>query len=122
MRAEFLGAHFSRKSSLDDVANMADFSEGNMAKTPVKAEATLIQAIQMRRIVLDIVGTSPFIMHRYARKAWQEMIYPKGKANTAERATSMKHNPIEEYRECFYRNRDDKSPTLFHLPDGMIKE
>lgn len=92
-----------------------------MAKTPVKAEATLIQAIQMRRIVLDIVGTSPFIMHRYARKAWQEMIYPKGKANTAERATSMKHNPIEEYRECFYRNRDDKSPTLFHLPDGMIK-
>jgi hypothetical protein len=79
-----------------------------------------IQPIKMRRIIIDIVGTTPFIMHRFNAKAWRELLYPSQRKNRNERATSLKHDPVEEYRGSFYLNRDPKTPTLFHLPDGMV--
>lgn len=78
-----------------------------------------IQPIATRRIIISLCGVSPLIMHRFARKAWQELLYPSGRKNAAERASSLKHDPLEEYRGCFYKNRDDNTPTLFHLPNGM---
>lgn len=93
-----------------------------MAKIAAKKEtvSVSIEAIKTRRITVSIVGTSPFIMHRFAMKAWQELLYPSPKKNQSERASSLKHNPLEEYRGCFYRNRDARAPALFHLPDGMF--
>lgn len=79
-----------------------------------------IQPIKTRRIITHMVSTTPFIMHRFAQKAWQELLYPSAKKNRAERASSLKHNPLEEYRGCFYRNRNPEEPSLFHLPNGMI--
>lgn len=93
-----------------------------MAKLVKKAEplqTVQMQPIKTRRIITHVVGTSPLIMHRFAFKAWQELLYPSAKKNAAERASSLKHNPIEEYQGCFYRNRDPKQPALFHLPNGM---
>ena len=92
------------------------------AKKNVSLEipAEEIRPIKMRTISIMLVGMTPLIMHRYAQKAWQELVYPSGRKNAAERAGTMKHDPIAEYRECFYRNRDEKAPTLFHLPDGMV--
>ena len=92
-----------------------------MAKSTKKVEtvATTIQPIKTRRLITHLCGTSPFIMHRFAFKAWQELLYPSGRKNAAERASSLKHDPIEEYRGCLYLNRDPKRPTLFHIPNGM---
>jgi hypothetical protein len=78
-----------------------------------------IQPIKTRRIVAFLVGTSPLIMHRFALKAWQELLYPSPKKNSAERAASLKHDPLAEYQGCFYKNRDTHSDTLFHIPNGM---
>lgn len=79
-----------------------------------------IEAIETRRVVIKVVGTSPLIMHRFSFKARQELLNPSPKKNASERATTLKHNPLEEYRECFYRNRNAKSPALFHLPKGTV--
>lgn len=90
---------------------------------PVKAKSTAvetIEAINTRRIIIKIVGTSPLIMHRFSFKARQELLSPSPKKNTAERASTLKHNPPVEFRECLYRNRDPKAPALFHLPNGTI--
>lgn len=73
-------------------------------------------------VAVNIVGTSPFIMHRFAFKAWQELLMPSQKKNAAAKAESLKHDPLNEYRECLYKNRDDATPTLFHVPTAMLQE
>jgi hypothetical protein len=91
-----------------------------MPKTSKTTETEFIKPIAMRTIIVSVVGTTPLIMHRFAKKAWQELLYPSGGKNRAERAETMKHNPLEEYQECFYRNRDPKAPALFHIPNGSF--
>lgn len=91
-----------------------------MKKPKTDTLTTEIAPIKTRRLIVNLVGTSPLIMHRYALKAWQELLYPSKRKNAAERDASLKHEPLEEYRGCFYLNRDDKTPSLFHLPGGMI--
>ena len=90
---------------------------------PAKAKTTAvetIEAIKTRRIIIKVVGTSPLIMHRFSFKARQELLFPSPKKNASERAGTLKHNVVEEYRECFYRNRNPKSAALFHLPNGTV--
>ena len=65
-----------------------------------------IEPIQTRTIVVKIVGTTPIIIHRFASKAWKELLYPPGRKTQSVRATSMKHDPLTEYREALYLNRD----------------
>lgn len=79
-----------------------------------------INPIKMRRIIVNLVGTTPLIMHRFARKTWEEMLYPSRKKNKSEKESSLKHKPLEEYRECFYHNRNPKDLALFHLPNEMV--
>ena len=82
--------------------------------------AIVINEIETEVVKFNVVGTSPLIMHRFASKAWQELLFPSPEKNKAERAQTLKHDPLAEYRECMYRNRDAKRQTLFHLPNGMF--
>jgi len=70
---------------------------------------------------VNIIGESPLIMHRFSFKARQQLLLPPQKMNAAAKAANIKHNPLQEYRECFYRNRDDTEPTLFHMPVSMLQ-
>lgn len=80
----------------------------------------VVNEIETSTADFNVVGLSPLIMHRYALKAWRELLYPGPKLNRAERQTTLKHQPLQEYRECLYLNRDDKRPSLFHIPNGMF--
>lgn len=91
-----------------------------MAKKQSNTEVMVIDPIKTRRIIVNIVGTSPLIMHRFNQKAWQELLLPSGRKNQAALDAGLKHDPLTEYRGCFYRNRNPKAPTLFHVPNGMI--
>lgn len=82
----------------------------------------VIEPIKMRSVIVHLVGISPLIMHRFAFKAWQELLYPSQKKNKAERASSLKHQPLEEYRGCLYCNRDPGQAALFHIPNGMLHQ
>lgn len=63
-----------------------------------------------------IVGTTPLLLNRMSEKAKHELLAPKGRKNAAERATTLKHIPIEEYRASAYTLKDESSPTyLAHL-------
>jgi hypothetical protein len=87
-----------------------------------KTEAEIeIAQIVMSRITCHLIGYD-IIMHRYSKKAREQLLFPKGRINSAEKAENLKHDPLGEYRECFYRNRDDKEPSLFHLPTGMFSK
>lgn len=83
-----------------------------------KAETTAIeiQEISMGRLRCNIVGTTPLLMHRFSAKARRELLMPKGPVNRAEKAANLKHDPVSEFRETIYLNRDDSTPSRVHLP------
>lgn len=90
-----------------------------MAKKPEQT-AIEIQEIKMGRIRCNIVGNTPLIMHRFASKAWHELLLPSPKKNNAERAETLKHDPVGEFREALYMNRSSAEPALFHYPSNAF--
>jgi len=81
-----------------------------------------IAAITMARIPVHILGTQPLLMHRFSAKARRELLFPSGRKNAAEKAENLKHDPLNEYREAVYANRDTTRPTAIHLPAGMFSK
>ena len=75
-----------------------------------------ILEIQLGQIKCHIVGTAPMIMHRFGAKAVNQLLLPAPKKNAAERATTLKHDPVAEFRESIYMNRDPKTPAAIHVP------
>ena len=59
-----------------------------------------------------ILGTTPLICNRMSRKVLEELLFPKGKKNAAEKAISLKHNPMEEFRNSPYTLPDENANTL----------
>lgn len=80
-----------------------------------------VKAIEMHEINFHIVGRN-MIMNRFSRKAFQELLYPSERKSRATLESRLKHDPLEEFRGAAYRNRDDKEPTLFHVPPGAFKQ
>lgn len=68
-----------------------------------------------------IIGLTPFIHNRMAEKARHELLYPKGRKNAAERAASIKHDPVEEFRASPYRAPNDSLPTELAVMGSMFK-
>lgn len=87
-------------------------------------EPVNLQALDIRlsAMLFRLVGTTPLIMNRMAEKAWQELLMPSPKKNAAERASTLKHDPIVEFRSSLYRCRDEHAPTALHMPNGSFKK
>ena len=100
-----------------------------MAKTRKTTEATeagdltfAISPIEVGQVRMFVLGKSPLVMNRLPKKAREELLWPRIKLNRAERATTLKHDPVAEFNDSIYRCRDDKAPTLIHLPNGSFKK
>jgi hypothetical protein len=66
-----------------------------------------------------IVGTSGLVLNRMSEKAKHELLMPKGRKNATERALSLKHIPLDEYRSSAYTLKD--GPTLLALMSTAFK-
>lgn len=82
-----------------------------------KKEATMeVQEIATNRVEFCILGRTPLILNRMSEKAKYELLFPKGRKTTAQKASSLKHNPHEEFRSSPYTLPDPEAPTLLaHL-------
>jgi hypothetical protein len=74
------------------------------------------------RITLALIGDSPLILNRLSQKAKRELLFPAGRMTAAERATRLKHQPIEEYRAAAHVLADEAAPTLLALPASAFKK
>lgn len=96
-----------------------------MAKKQDKQDAlTEIQIIEVKRgkITFCLVGETPMLHNCMSEKARHELLLPRGKKTNAEKQSTLKHVPIEEYRASIYRSRDPNSPTLIqHLSSAFRK-
>ena len=86
-----------------------------MAK--VTKTETEISVMEVNRGIIDvnIVGTSPIILYRMSQKSMQELLMPKGKKSAVEKASSLKHNPLEEFRASPYVSTDRSSATYLQI-------
>lgn len=87
------------------------------------ADSGEIQIIEINTgtITVAVVGTTPLILNRMAEKAKHELLLPKGKKTAAEKASSLKHDPLAEFRASPVRLRDDNASTLLALPSTAFK-
>lgn len=84
--------------------------------TATTEEVSEILKVTQGQFECCIVGTSPIILNRMSQKAMHELLLPRGRKTAVEKATTLKHNPIEEYRASAYTLADPKAPTyLAHL-------
>ena len=65
-----------------------------MAKAPDSGEISVLK-IQQGVVEFCLLGTSPLIFNRMAEKAKRELLMPKGRKTAADRAQSLKHQPVE---------------------------
>jgi hypothetical protein len=66
-----------------------------------------------------LVGTSGLVLNRMSEKAKHELLMPKGRKTATERALSLKHIPIDEYRASAYTLKE--GPTLLALMSTAFK-
>jgi hypothetical protein len=81
-----------------------------------------IQPLGKNSVDIAIIYESPLIFNRMAVKVQRGLLLPSGRKNAAERAASLKHDPIEEFRASPYRLKSDKEPTLVGIPAGAFKK
>jgi hypothetical protein len=80
-----------------------------------------ILAISGASLTVHVLGTSPLIFHRMSEKAKRELLLPRGRKTAADKASQLKHEPIQEYRASVYRYADDTHPTRLRFPAAAFK-
>lgn len=83
-------------------------------------EEIVVPRVETETIQVTVVGTSPLICARMSQKARQELLLPKGRKNAAERQSTAKHNPVEEFRASPYL-LPERYPTRIGLMSTAFK-
>lgn len=90
-------------------------------KNTPKDEIAEVLEVTQGKIDCYVVGTSPLILNRMSEKAKRELLMPRGRKTAVEKATSLKHNPIDEYRASVYRLSDPNADTLLAVMSTAFK-
>src|SRR5665213_67509 len=89
-------------------------------KTPASDVVDIIEVSQ-GRAEFCILGNSPLICNRMSEKAKHELLIPRGRKTVTERAMTLKHNPLDEYRASPYLLSDDHAPTAIAVMATAFK-
>ena len=93
------------------------------SKTAAAAKTETIEIMQVEKATMDffILGTSPIILNRMSQKVWHELLAPKGKKTAADKASTMKHDPLREFRDSPYILDDLNSPAKLGILPTAFK-
>lgn len=84
-----------------------------------KERAVEIVKIERGDFTVKVLGTSPLIIRRMSEKAAHTLLLPPEPKNRAARQLSLKHDPVEEFRDSPYLLPD--GPTAIGLPSVNFK-
>lgn len=90
-------------------------------KSTASEEVSDILRVTTGQFECCVVGTSPLILNRMSEKAKHELLLPRGRKSAVERATTLKHNPIEEYQASAYTLSDPCAPTYLAMLSTSFK-
>lgn len=87
-----------------------------------KDELEQVQIVELKRarIVYHVVGETPLLMNSMSVKAQRELLLPRGRKTAVEKQGSLKHEPLQEYRDSIYRARRG-SDTVLALLNTQFK-
>lgn len=80
-----------------------------------------IASLNTATLVVRIVGTSPMIFNSMGAKVMQQLLLPPKKKNRSEKESTLKHEPLEEYRRSPLRTNNPEAPTRIIFPAGGVK-
>lgn len=81
-----------------------------------------IGELKIARTTAFLMGVSPLVMNRFSKKAREELLLGTVRKNAAEKADTLKHDPVGEFRSSIYTNRDPKTPSFIHFPADAFKD
>ena len=81
-----------------------------------------IQLLEQETVEINFISKSWLFMNRLPKKAMEQLLLPPLTQNRASRQSVLKHDPVAEFRDSIYRCRDDKAPTLVHIPNNAFKK
>jgi hypothetical protein len=89
-----------------------------------KPDTTSIEVLEVTtsELTFAIIGATPLVCNAMSAKARQDLILPPKKKNAAEKASTLKHDPIAEYRRSPYKSSNADDPTLIVFPSGGFKK
>lgn len=94
-----------------------------MAKNKKESgEEIVIMEIQRGVVEFCLVGTSELIIHAMSEKVRKELLMPGEKKTAASKATTLKHNPIDEFLGCFYYLDDPAEGAYVSMPSVAFKK
>lgn len=79
----------------------------------------IIQPVKMEEIIVPVIGITPLIINRLSQKVQGELLLPKGRKTAADKASGLKHNPLEEFTNSPYTLKD--GPTYLAVTSAMFK-
>lgn len=84
-------------------------------------ETTEIDVVEVKRgqVQFCILGVTPLIMNRMAQKAINELLLPKGRKTAADKANTLKHDPVKEYRGSVHQT--PRGDSLLAMPATAFK-
>ena len=91
-------------------------------KKPADSGEIHIIEVNTGTITVAILGRKPLILNRLSEKAKRELLLPAPKKTAADKASKLKHDPIEEFRAAPVTLRDDAEPTLLAMPATAFKQ
>lgn len=91
-----------------------------MANTKVASTEIDVISINTGTVQLRVLGTTPLICNRLSEKARFQLLLPPTRKNATEKATTLKHNPLEEYRASVLRTKGE-ADTAIALPSTAFK-
>ncbi len=81
----------------------------------------IIEKMQVGNAAVWIKGLSPLIYNAMSAKVKEGMLTGSSRKSSAEKAASLRHYPLEEYRESVYRRDDDNGLTRLTFPAVAFK-
>lgn len=93
-----------------------------MSKSTKKTEAEVtVQRVHRGTLRFLVKGNSPLILNAMSAKTRQQLLMPPAKKNAAEKSSSLKHDPIQEFRDSMYYARDPESPCRIVVKSTAFK-
>ncbi|HXH79530.1 hypothetical protein [Nocardioides sp.] len=95
--------------------------EGALGAIKPADAGIVVDPIKTEVMQIHILGTTPLILNRLSEKAKHDLLLPTGRKTTADRAATLKHDPIAEFRASPYMVEDEDAPTLLAHMSSAFK-
>lgn len=91
-----------------------------MAKQTKSEELNIIK-LSRSRVVFHLMGVTPLVYNAMTNKIAQQLLLPPKKKTAGDKATTLKHRPVEEFRDSMYYSNNPDGATRLMVPATMIK-